>query len=290
MRSRLGLAMLVGLGALWLAVPLAHADWKKDYDRGLKAAEAGRWAEAESAFRAALSEDGSANARKRFQGVVVKVYVPHYYAGLAAYRQGNCSSALEYWSNAGSAAVVAGQSALSSVQARGIADCNQKLAAASKPAPPLTPVASTPPATAPATTPSTRPPPTAVAIPPPIKPVATAPAAAPKPLPEPAKPPAPIGTPAPPALVAAVESFLAGRYAAVVQLDPATLADGRSRAQAFLLRAAARYTLAELADSDGKQLEQARQDVRAARVANSNLNPDETLFSPRFRAFWRLAR
>jgi hypothetical protein len=103
-------------------------------------------------------------------------------------------------------------------------------------------------------------------------------------------PPPTTNTPAPAALVTAVEGFLAGRYAAVAQLDPATLADGRSRAQAHLLRAAAKFTLAQLAGGDAAQLEQARRDVRAARGANASLSPDETLFSPRFRAFWRDSR
>lgn len=290
MRSRPGLtAIAIGLGVVLLS-PLARADWKKDYDRGLKAVEAGQWAEAENAFRAALSEDGSANARKRFQGVVVKLYVPHYYAGLAAYRQGNCARALEYWGNPGSAAVVAGQASLNAVQTRGVADCNTKLVAVSKPA---DPVASTPPPPT-STVPATRTPTTST----PAKPIETRPVVAVpppvtrKPAVEPAKPPVatPSSTPAPAALVSAVESYLAGRYAAVVQIDPNTFADGRAKAQGFLLRAASRYTLAELADSNDKQLEQARQDVRAARASNSNLSPDETLFSPRFREFWRSAR
>jgi hypothetical protein len=290
MRNSLRVAIAITLGAAMLA-PSAHADWRKDYDRGLKAVQSGQWAEAESAFRAALADDGAPSARKRFQGVVVKVYVPHHYAGLAAYRQGNCQRALEYWNNAASAAVVAGQAELDGVQSRGIADCNQKLAAVGKPLGPTPPVAGT---TVPATTTpavSTQPAKPPVAQPPVavIPPPATT---TQKPPIEPAKPSvvAPVSTPPPAALVAAVEGFLAGRYAAVVQLDPKGLADGRAKALGFQLRAASRHTLAQLADGDEVGLEQARQDVRAARAANANLTPDETLFSPRFRAFWRQTR
>lgn len=279
--------MAMGLGALLLAAPVAQADWKNDYDRGLKAAEAGQWAEAERLFSSALREEPEPAVRKPFQGVVRKLYVPHYYAGLAAYRQGNCQRALEYWNNAGSAAIVSGQSAISGVQQSGIADCNQKIAAASKPVEPTPPVAST--TTAPTTTPSTAPSKPPIAVP--AKPVVVAPPPS-KPVAEPAKPPivTPSSTPAPAALVGAIDGFLAGRYAAVVQLDPNTLADGRAKAQGFLLRAASRYTLAELAGSDSKLLDQARQDVLAARKANASLSPDETLFSPRFRTFWKQAR
>jgi tetratricopeptide (TPR) repeat protein len=288
MRSSLALAIAVLLA---LGAGAARADWKKDYDRGLKAIEAGQWAEAEAAFRAALADDPEPNARKRFQGVVMKPYLPHYYAGLAAYRQGDCPGALEYWQHGPTSTVVATQPELQAVKSKGLADCNQKLAAASKPATPAATgpvVASTPakPAASP-TAPPARPP---VATPPP----ATTPA---KPNPPPAttvataqKPVAPSATPPPPALVSALESYLAGRYAAVTQFDPATLADGRAKAQGFLLRAASRYTLAQLAEGDPAQLDQARRDVRAARSANAAIDPDETAFSPRFRAFWRETR
>src|SRR5687767_10203170 len=114
MRSRLALA----LAALCVA-SAAQADWKKDYDRGVKAAEAGNWAEAESAMRAALAEDSKPEARKRFQGVVYKVYVPHHYAGLAAYRRGDCKTAMEFWDNAANRSVVSGIAALNAAQTKG---------------------------------------------------------------------------------------------------------------------------------------------------------------------------
>lgn len=292
-RNATRLALAVGLV---LASGATRADWKNDYDRGLRAIEAGNWADAEAAFRSALREEAQPSARKRFQGVVTKAYVPHYYAGLAAYRQGNCQRALEMWNNAASAAVVAGLADLEATQSRGMSDCRTRLAATAAPnapsvagtTPPTPPVASPP--TTPAGT-GTKPPATT-----PSRPVATTtPATTPgtRPATGPAQPPASTPTstaPPPAALVAAVEGFLAGRYAAVVQLDPAQLPDGRSRAQAHLLRAAARYTLAQLADGDEAQLEQVRRDVRAARGSNATLTPDETLFSPRFRAFWRETR
>lgn len=284
------LALAIGLT---LCAGVARADWKKDYDRGLKAIEAGQWAEAEAAFRAALADDPEPNARKRFQGVVMKVYVPHHYAGVAAWRRGDCAAALNYWSHGPTSAVVATQAELQAVKAKGSAECNQKLAAAAKPtapvatAPPPTPPATAPKPTAPvATAPAATTTTTPASTKPSPPPTATV-AAPPKPVPTPAPP---VSTPAPSALVSAVEAYLAGRYAAVAQLDPATLADGRAKAQGFLLRAASRYTLAQLADGDPAQLEQARRDVRAARSANASLSPDETAFSPRFRAFWRETR
>lgn len=275
MRNRLAFAI-----AALLAASAAQADWKKDYDRGVKAAESGDWAETASAMRAALAEDAEPNARKRFQGVVYKVYVPHHYAGLAAYRQGDCRTAMEYWNNAANAGVVSGISELNSVQSKGIADCNAKLAAAEKPPPPVT--STTPPPVT--TTPSK---PIAATATTPAKPPVATPARPPETAP--AKPPAAAG-PAPAALVQNVESFLAGRYAAVAASDPNTLGDARAKAQGFLLRAAARHALVQLAGGDDGQLNPARADVRAARAANGALAPDEMLFSPRFRAFWSATR
>jgi tetratricopeptide (TPR) repeat protein len=277
---------LITVIALLLPASAALADWKNDYDRGLRAIDAGNWSEAESAFRAALADEAQPSARKRFQGVVTKPYVPHYYAGLAAYRQGNCQRALEYWNNAASAAVVSGLADLRGAQSSGQSDCNTRLAASTRPPATTSPTAATPIAT-PATTPG-KPPATS-----PTRPVASTPppAATPtRPATQPVKPPVVASAPAPAALVTAVEGFLAGRYAAVAQLDPATISDGRSRAQAHLLRAASRFTLAQLAGGDASQLDLARRDVRAARGANASLTPDETLFSPRFRAFWRESR
>lgn len=272
MRSRLAL-----LVAALCVASAAQADWKKDYDRGVKAAESGNWAEAESAMRAALSEDAKPDARKRFQGVVYKVYVPHHYAGLAAYRQGDCREAMEFWSNGANASVVSGIAALNAAQSKGIADCNAKLAATTSPTKPPAPVV-----TPPVPTPTPTKPPQQVATTPPAKPPVTTPT---KPAPV-----VPSATPAPPALVQNLKGYLAGQYTAVAQSDPNTLGDARAKAQGYLLRAASRHTLAELAGGDARQLEQARADVRAARGANASLAPDETLFSPRFRAFWSATR
>src|SRR5688572_23767186 len=116
MRSSLALFVAVGLV---LSSGAAQADWKKDYDRGLKAIEDGKWAEAEAAFRAALAEDPAPNARKRFQGVVMKPYVPHHYAGVAAWRRGDCAAALDYWSHGPTKAVVATQAELQATKNKG---------------------------------------------------------------------------------------------------------------------------------------------------------------------------
>ena len=297
MRSNAGLVLLLGLAC---ALP-AHADWKRDYDRGLRAFEKQNWSDAEAAFRAALAEEATPDARKRFQGVRTAVYVPHYYAGVAAWRQGACDRAMQYWSNTASTAVVAGVSALDAEQERGTLDCRARIAAAAKTVPATT-VSKPPPSstTAPPSGSTTTPPVaarTAANAAPPTIPVqrpTTPPAFDPGPTattrpPPAAAPPSIIATAVPAPLVEALDHYLAGRYDALLQLDPTRLADGRSRAQAHLLRAAARHRRAELDGSD-TQLDDARRDIRAARAANASLLPDAAWFPPRFVAFWAATR
>jgi hypothetical protein len=88
----------------------------------------------------------------------------------------------------------------------------------------------------------------------------------------------------------AVQAWLGGRYTelARTQVDSG---DARSRAQLHLFRAAAAFVLAEQAgQADGNGLDKARQEVLAARAAQSGLQPDEVMFSPRFRIFWQQTR
>ena len=95
---------------------------------------------------------------------------------------------------------------------------------------------------------------------------------------------------APAALVAAVEHYLGGQYQSVLQVDPASVSDGRSRAQIHLLRAASRHAVALLDGSADAQADAIQRDIRVARAANASLQPDAALFSPRFRALWQKTR
>lgn len=106
------------------------------------------------------------------------------------------------------------------------------------------------------------------------------------------RPPAPgvaaadsVRTP-PASLVEAFGEFLAGRYKEVGRMDPQAYADTRARFHAYVVRAAARFTLAEI-NADKELLDSARADARAARALDGKATPDATLFSPRFRAFYR---
>jgi hypothetical protein len=299
-----------------LAASAAHADYKQSYARGKEAAEAGRWAEVATRMREAMAEQGEPQARVRIYGMRFEPYVPQFYLGLAAYRQGNCAEAVRSWQDAATASIVAGDGTLKGIVDSGIADCRRKLGGtlAQQPATaPTTPTAANPPASgtatpvasqAPATTPPAGAPPAATPVrPPPSAPPASAPVAStpPRPTPAPttappsAAPPAatskPVAGSAPPALVAALDCYLAGRIEQTASLDLGGLADPRARYHALLLRSAARHTLAQAGGERGEALLAAAQaDIRAARALAPAQQPDAALFSPRFRRLYESTR
>lgn len=283
-------ACLIGLA------PSASADWRRDYDLGRRAVDEQRWEEAEQLMRSALREDGEPSARKRFQGARFDVYVPHFYAGLAAARRGDCNAAVELWEHAATRRVVDATASLAAQYREAQGACSRQLA-------------QTPPGSAAAPSPAGEPAPEPVAAtaitqtpvrpvasqaePAASRPTASAPPASTPPAaatPRPAQQPPPAAAaanPAPAALLSLVESYLGGRTEQVLRFDPASLGEARARAQAYLLRAAARHGQALL---QGERLDSARDDIRIARQLDARLAPDESLFSPRFRALWRDTR
>ncbi len=90
----------------------------------------------------------------------------------------------------------------------------------------------------------------------------------------------------------AADAYFAGDYeAAISRLSESSFRQGKSRAHALLLRAAARYTLFLLGGENDYALRgQAAEDVTACKAADPELGPDEALFSPRFRDFFAAAR
>lgn len=304
MRTSLALSAL-----LLLVCGVADASWIREYDRGLQAVKQEDWAEAERRFAAAIREDAVPQARRRFQGAVFRPYVPHFYAGLAAYRRGDCQTAMQYWSHAPTVDVLAGLQDERNERQSGVNACQSRLAQ-TQPARPAEPAPTTPAVarTEPPSATPTRPPPstppssgtgsaqTVPAQPGSVQPdrsTATA-QAPPRTAPETApvtRPTAPAPASAPQALRSAVDAWLAGRYADLLRLEAGAAADARSRAQLHLFRAAAAHVLAEQAgQAEGSGLDNARSEVRAARAAQSSLQPDEVLFSPRFRRFWQQTR
>lgn len=150
-RTRLLLAVLA------LLLPLvALADYKKDYQDGVAAAEKGNWAEVRRLMQAAIAENPTPVPRMRTYGTNFIPYVPHYYLGLANARLDDCNAAVGAFRTAASARVVAGLPNLASEQSTQLKGCEQRLLAAANPPPTGQPTAA-PAGTQPTTQP-TRPP------------------------------------------------------------------------------------------------------------------------------------
>jgi hypothetical protein len=269
----------------------AWADFKRSYSEGLNAARDEKWGEVRAKMGEALSENGTPQRRMKLYGTQFVDYVPQYYIGLAAYRQGDCAEAVRQWSSPGASAIIDANAQFSGVAGPGRKDCEAKLASAApapKPTPaptapvptPTQPIATAPTPTQPAPSP-TAPRPT------PTQPIATAPT----PKPTPAPTPAPTAPAAPTALSEALDAFIGGRYAQAAGVDPARLPDNKAKYHAFLVRAAARYTQSQLQGSAGAPLlAQAQADIRSAKGLNASQLPDATLYSPRFRQLYTATR
>lgn len=284
MRAGKGIGIL--LTALCAAAPVA-ADYKASYARGVKAAEAGDWATVRQRMQEAVGEHPEAALKINIYGGRWEPYVPQYYLGLAAFNQGDCATALAQWRSAANADVIGGLPELKAVQDRSTATCETRLAQQSKPQPPKPePPKSGGTVVAPdGDTPKSNPPKPEPPKPEPAKPE--------PPKTEPAKPPKPVETPlaqrVPAPLLDAFRAYLGGRYTEVVRLNPDSFGEPRARAQAYLIRAAARQIQAEL-DNSAAGLDAARADIRAVRAANPALTPDPALFSPRFRSLYSATR
>jgi hypothetical protein len=291
--------LLCAFGLLAVAVP-AHADYKRSYATGLEAAGAERWDEVEARMKEALAEEATPKANVKLYGMRFETYVPQYYLGLAAYKRGDCATAMKYWETPGVEPVVQGDSKLSGPAQSGLRDCRGKVAqTAPPPTPPTT--SSTQPTVA-STEPPTKVEPKTPANPPPSTNVASnnpPPSTTTPPKPPPAPPTAPPATPptaeapsAPADLVSALDNYLGGRYAQAASVDPGKLPDPRSRYHALVVRAAARFVQAQLqpGDSGKALLSQAETDVRGAKQLQPNAAPDATLFPPKFRQFYSATR
>lgn len=278
-RLRVGIRHCL-LMALLVASAGALADWRRDYGFGQQAIDKGNWAEAESLMRSAQSEEPAAALRKRMQGTRFEAYVPRHYAGYAAFKQGACGRALDYFNDASTRDVVAQVPELAAQAQqvrRGCGGADNTVADTGKPPVPTAAVIDKPVVAAP------EPPPRAVPTPTPPTVANTPPKPAPTPVQAPVTAPAATHLPAPAALRSVIGLFLAGNYDAALRASDAGMSDPRARALLLLVRAAAGFTNAELKGGDAAAVARAEQDVRASRRL-MRIDPDPILFSPKVRA------
>jgi len=131
-RPMLSLAILLGM----LYCQASWANYKDDYQDGVKAAERGDWATAKRIMQSVLQENSKPSRRLRTYGVNFIQYVPHYYLGMAEMNLGDCQAALQALNNAASQAVVKRLSDLASRQNSAIQQCDDKLRLAQNDPPP----------------------------------------------------------------------------------------------------------------------------------------------------------
>lgn len=266
--------------AAFIAAP-ALADWKDDYARGLTAVREGRWAEAERLMQSALAGNAQPTQRLRLYGQRFEVYAPQHYLGLAALRRGDCAAALRWWNEPANRSFVAGNAALTGVEAGGRGDCGGAIASETKP-----PATETKPPVAQAPEPKPTPPPTTPQRPPvePQRPpvVQTPPPTRPTPT-EPARTTAPS---AGDVLRPAIDAYLAGRYAEVLRLTAKADANARVGWHQQTLRAASAWQLSQLDGEAGDAAATARTAAAAARRLDPARRPDAAFYPPRFLAFF----
>lgn len=296
----------LGLALLLAAAAPAHADYKRDYAQGVDAAKAGNWGDVETFMTSALKESSEPQAKVKVYGMRFEPYVPQYYLGLAAYKRGDCGAAMRAWADGPTKAIVDGNPALSGPFNDGVRDCGSKVAS-NPTTPPNNPTASNNPPSNPTTPPTVKPnpptsnptsPPTSNPTSPPTSPTTppTNPVASNTPPTSPTTPPTvkptpPAASDEPPAeLLTAFDSYLSGKYSQAAQVNPAQLSDTKARYQAFLVRAAARYTQSLMAADGASLLAGAEADVRAAKALSPAGTPDPSIFSPRFKQFYSQVR
>lgn len=276
---------------LLAAAVTAHADYKDDYAHGVKAFRDGQYAEARTLVQQALNDHPEPAVKIRLYGQVYEPYVPQHYVGMAAFKLGDCTTAMAQWNSAENRQIVGQLPEIGGQEQGSIATCQQQkgIAKANEKPTKATDVADSAPAK-PAGT-ENPPPKVSVADNKPPKPIAPPPKPVDSPSPKPVTPavdkPAVAVKNAPPEpLVQAFDNFLQGHYAEVARINPDSYADTRMRFHAYLVRAASKYTLARIAP-DEAMLNGARADVVAAKALDAHITPDATLFSPGFRAFYQ---
>jgi hypothetical protein len=273
---RAGKRRLVALAlAACVAATLAHADFQDDYALGLKAIDEGRLQEARRYLEKALAAQPEPVDKVVLNGNNTQPYLPFHFLGFIAFKLGECDAAKAHWENPTNRRMVGRLGTIRQQEQTLTESCRPHHADVARqqtaPAPAAAPASAAPPPATNAPAGGKKPP------------AATAGDAAPQP------DNAASERVPPPRLVRAVDNYLAGRYVDATRIEPESFPAARTRFHAFLIRAAARFTLAQI-NGDKELLAAARADAHSARVLDAKAAPDEALYSPKFRAFYAQAR
>lgn len=267
----------------------------EDYKSGLEAIEAEDWERAADLMQRALGRRAG-EARRLPRYVYLKPYLPHFYLGLALFKQGDCKGALKAWQRSEGYGVVQGRPQHEQIELARELCSGQKAAKAPTVAPPSRGPSRAPSkairqsAGAPAPRDRRQGPRTEPRRPrreETSRPVFSSPAPAPPREIGEGSHSAPSGPPSA-VLLEAAAALLDGHYQEVLdRLSATPPAAPYPRLHAHLLQAASELALffAE-GEGDGGRLERARQHVLWIRSEDPGLEPPERYFSPRFLDFF----
>lgn len=244
------------LAALLVCAP-AWADFESDYVAGLAALDHGDYAGAQSYLKKAIEAQPNPVRSVEVNGVK-QPYLPHHFLGMAALRSGDCATARKEWESSINQRMIGRLNMLRRSEQSLLEGCQQQVVARPNPQTPQTTQAPQAPSTSGQNAHGAQADSTAA-------------------------PSAPVTPPA--ALVRAFADYVAGRYGAVMRIDPQQFARSRARYQAYLLRCAARFARSRL-DGTDEGLVAARADARAAWALDKSV-PDTRVFSPQFLSFYR---
>jgi len=321
MAGRRRLCFIAGL-ALSLAATIVRADFADDYALGLRAVDEGRFQDARRYLEKAVAAQAEPVEKVILNGSLEQPYLPYHFLGVVAYKLGDCDNAKAQWGNPINRRMIGRLNQIRQQEQRLAESCQprkteaaqeQKSTSAQSTVPAPVPVPES--AAAQQSNPSTppiaekpqveKPPVEKQAVEKPVVERTSEKPARKSDVPPRTEAPLPAPTPTPtessadaagtsertpaPRLVRAVEDFIAGRYEEAARVEPDTFRAARGRFHAYLVRAASRFTLAQV-DGDKQMLALARDDARAARAIDAKIAPDEILFSPKFRAFYAQSR
>lgn len=89
---------VIAMGLALFLAPAGHAVRKPDEFRaGIKAQNLGDWEGSIPLLRLSLEKQKEDGERVRISSTNYRRYLPHYYLGLAFYRQNNCADARKEW-------------------------------------------------------------------------------------------------------------------------------------------------------------------------------------------------
>jgi hypothetical protein len=95
--SRGRLLTAAGLALLLASAGQAGPRKPEEFKNGIKAQDRGDWPGSVPLFRQSLEKLPEDGELVRIYGTKYKSYLPHYYIGLALYKQNDCAGALEEW-------------------------------------------------------------------------------------------------------------------------------------------------------------------------------------------------